>query len=429
VPGDLRGLLDALKAIITANFDISLKDAAFFVERIFILLTSCDERRFGEWENVSWWDFIEAGSRGVNYRRYLARGLTRTLVAMRAEEGSTRTVGYVLIQLVLDLLSRNDALDRVLDGPTSDVWIEPWLNYLRAKGVDFRLDVRATAVNMGVGQIQSVDVEYADTTTENVVADYYVMAMPKERLEPLVTPAMTSADPSLGDLHLLKTEWMNGLMFYLKDDLELVHGHTIYVDTPWALTSISQQQFWETRLSDYGDGTVRGILSIDISDWTRPGLTSGKAAWDMTSAEDVKNDVWQQLKESLNDVGGVLRDDNVVDWYLDESITFTASGARNSEPLLVNTKGSWQHRPEAVTRIPNLFLASDYVRTFTDLATMEGANEAARRATNGILEASGSTASPCPVWSPEEPRIFEPLKRFDKWRWDRGKPHILRPGF
>ena len=56
---------------------------------------------------------------------------------------------------------------------------------------------------------------------------------------------------------------------------------------------------------------------------------------------------------------------------------------RNAEPLLVNLVNTWALRPEATTAIPNLFLASDYVRTHTDLATMEGANEAARRAVNG----------------------------------------------
>jgi len=47
--------------------------------------------------------------------------------------------------------------------------------------------------------------------------------------------------------------------------------------------------------------------------------------------------------------------------------------ATNAEPLLENYVDTWRLRPEAVTRIPNLFLASDYVRTFTDLATMEAA--------------------------------------------------------
>ena len=34
-----------------------------------------------------------------------------------------------------------------------------------------------------------------------------------------------------------------------------------------------------------------------------------------------------------------------------------------------------------------MFLAADYVRTNTDLTTMEGANEAARRAVNCIIDA------------------------------------------
>ena len=42
------------------------------------------------------------------------------------------------------------------------------------------------------------------------------------------------------------------------------------------------------------------------------------------------------------------------------------------------------------------------MQTYTDLATMEGANEAARRAVNAILTASGSDAEPCPVWKLRE---------------------------
>ncbi len=64
------------------------------------------------------------------------------------------------------------------------------------------------------------------------------------------------------------TEWMNGIQIYLKEDVPLAHGHSIYVDSPWALTSISQAQFWRhVSLSGYGDGTVRGIISVDISEW------------------------------------------------------------------------------------------------------------------------------------------------------------------
>src|SRR5262249_31553727 len=104
----------------------------------------------------------------------------------------------------------------------------------------------------------------------------------------------------------------------------------------------------------------------------------------------------------------------------------------NAEPLLVNYVDTWGIRPEAVTRIPNFFLASDYVRTYTDLATMEAANEAARRAVNGILSAARSDAEPCAVWNLQEPEVFLPCRAYDRVRyrkgmaWDSEAMHLAR---
>ena len=198
---------------------------------------------------------------------------------------------------------------------------------------------------------------------------------------------------------------------------------TSIVDTPWALTSISQAQFWKhVSLSDYGDGTIRGIISVDISEWQEPGL-HGKAARECTP-EEIKAEVWEQLKRSLNygDVA-VLRDEQLHSWSLDPSLIHHQDGTvANEEPLLVNLVDTWKLRPDAVSRIPNLFLASDYVRTFTDLATMEAANEAARRAVNGILDAAGSAAARCAVWQLHEPEIFAPWRELDVIRFAQGLP-------
>jgi len=75
------------------------------------------------------------------------------------------------------------------------------------------------------------------------------------------------------------------------------------------------------------------------------------------------------------------------------------------EPLPINVAGSWLLRPNAFTRIPNLFPASDDVQTNTDLATMEGATEAARRTVNCILDATGSAAPKCEIRVLHEPKI------------------------
>jgi hypothetical protein len=44
---------------------------------------------------------------------------------------------------------------------------------------------------------------------------------------------------------------------------------------------------------------------------------------------------------------------------------------------------------------------------------MEAANEAARRAVNGILKAAGSSAPQCGVWQLHEPELFAPWRELD----------------
>jgi uncharacterized protein with NAD-binding domain and iron-sulfur cluster len=393
-------------------------EQAFFLDRLITLLTSCDERRLGQWERQSWWEFVQADRRSAAFQRFLADGLTRTLVAAQAREISARTGGYILLQLLFDLSRAGGRADRLLDAPSSDVWIDPWVDHLRGAGVALHTDAAAVGIDCHAGRIAGVTVEHDGARTV-VTADHYLLAMPVEQLVKLLSPPLVAAEPRLGRLHLLRTRWMNGIMFYLRQDVPVVAGHTIYIDSDWALTSVSQRQFWpRIDFSRMGSGNVGGILSVDVSDWERPARRTGKVA-SMSSAEEIKDEVWAQLKEHPNDNGSALLDDaNLVGWYLDEDISFpNPSAAANAEPLLINTAGSWENRPEAVTAVPNLFLAADFVRTHTDLATMEGANEAARRAVNGILDASGSRAARCPVWRLREPALFGPARALDRIRW------------
>lgn len=77
--------------------------------------------------------------------------------------------------------------------------------------------------------------------------------------------------------------------------------------------------------------------------------------------------------------------------YLDRDISFTSNGTTNLEPLFIASVKSYILLPPAATEIPNFFLGSDYVKGETGFASMEGANEAARNAVNGILKAVGRT--------------------------------------
>jgi 15-cis-phytoene desaturase len=401
-------------------------ELTFFVSRLLVLATSCPERRLAVYENLKWWAFISAQQMSSIYQTYLAEGLTRSLVAMRPQEGSTRTVGYILLQLLYDLICPGEVFDRLLNGPTNDVWLNPWVDYLQRRGVVFHTAVQVNAFELEGGRVRSVHATENGNPAE-IAAGYYIAAMPVEVMSTLLTSALKAAAPSLANIDRLQTRWMNGIQFYLRRDVPLDRGHTIYLDSPWALTSVSQRQFWTSvDLSNFGEGNVAGILSVDISEWQEPGVLYGKPAMQCT-ANEVKEEVWAQLKQHLHVDGVILLDDaDLVTWFLDPDIQFpNPTMATNLEPLLINTAGSLQYRPEAQVEIPNLFLASDYVRTYTDLATMEGANEAARRAVNCLLLAAGSTAQPAQIWPLTEPEFLKPLQEIDRIRFVLGQPHHL----
>jgi uncharacterized protein with NAD-binding domain and iron-sulfur cluster len=240
-----------------------------------------------------------------------------------------------------------------------------------------------------------------------------------------------AVDPGLAGITRLKTDWMTGLVFYLREPLPLAHGHVNYVNSPFALTSISQAQFWSRDLSSYGDGTVRESFSTIISDWDTPGILYGKAAKDLSPPE-IARETFAQIQAHLNEDGrAVLRDDMLHSWFLDPAIqplpSPGAAGVINDTPLFIQDPGEWENRPESVTAIPNLFLAGDWVRTHINVTTMDGANQGGRQAANGVLAAAGSSEPPARLWPLYEPPEYQPYRMADRALYQQGQPNMFDP--
>jgi uncharacterized protein with NAD-binding domain and iron-sulfur cluster len=284
---------------------------------------------------------------------------------------------------------------------------------------------------------------------KTVKGQYFVFALPVEQMAYYAnrTTAMTFHDPTMRNLLKLMpyTSWMSGIQFYLNQPCHLVEGHLLCMDTEWSLTAIEQTQFWdETDLTLKGNlqgEKIRAVLSVDISTWTVPGRFVPREAFNCTR-DEIAREVWGQLKASVRRLtkSTQLRDDmllggpklqagvnfnldaNLADIYdakkqaeyeksrgldvdLASSTTYElpyiAGVTRefNAEPMLLSGPGSRALRPDARTAIDNMFLSADYIRTDTDLACMEGANEAGRRAANAVLQASGSLHAPVQVWT------------------------------
>lgn len=364
------------------------------------------------------------------YRRIFADGSVRNLVATKPNEASAHSIGLISEAIAWSILGRGNepggSLDRVLDGPTGEQLIDPWVDHLRALGVEFRVGHKVESLHMAKDSVASATIRDPSGQARKITADWFLSAMPVERFVRLLSPEVLAADPRLERTRRLRTDWMNGLMFYLRRRLPLTPGHVNYVDSSWAITSISQAQFWQRDFRDYGDGTVVECLSTIISDWVSAGTVNGKRAKDCTP-DEIARETWAQIKAHLNDTGETtLTDDLLHSWFLDPAITGSGTPhVANDEPLFIQNVGSWADRPESTTAIRNLFLAGDWVRTDINVTTMEGANEGARQAVNALLDAAGSVAPRCSLRGLFRPPEFEHLKSVDRARYREQQPNLF----
>jgi hypothetical protein len=297
---------------------------------------------------------------------------------------------------------------------------------LLAKGVDFKCQAEVQGFAVRGGKVTGVD--YLDHgAAATISGDYYLGCVPVEVMARLWSPDLQRLDPAFAaNLQSIAVEVgrMTGIQYFMQSDTPITPGHITFIDSPWSLTGISQPQFWpRVDLGQYGDGTLKGILSVDISQWDVAGEVYGRPALQCT-ADEIAVDVWQQMVVRLN-IGGVPRLPPGVPPYrmIDPNVVFNPLPTRNDAPLYINKVGSWARRPGNVTPAPNLFLASDYVRTDTNLATMEAANESARHAVQIILGASG-VGGTCPAWTLPDPFKPElaPLRKLDCLRYGHGLP-------
>ena len=440
-PGDLR-----LRTPVLANATLLVNTVAdvlkyapalpaaevlFIANKVIMLFTSCAERQFGQWEHVGWWEFIQAARMSPDYQKIWGGGV-QILEALKPHSASVRTVGQGLEAVFLGLFGLGvggSPFDRIFNAPTTEAWIDPGAAHLRSLGVRFAFGWHVENFEVRDGRITAARARTPDGATARIDADWFVAAVPADRAVRLWDSALRAADPRLAAMDGLQQTWSNGIQYFLRRPAPVASGHIFHIDAPWKLASIHQSKLWQAPFAGtWGDGEAQESLSVVISDWDTPGILYGKTARECTR-EQVAREVWAQMQAHLNKDGERVLDDGMLhSWYLDEAITEAADGLRNDEPFLMNSTGSWDLRPEASTAVGNLFLAADYVRTYSnvDFATMETANEAGRRAVTALLKAAGAAqAAPVPTFDRHELPEFARAKAADRERWLKGLPHIL----
>jgi len=404
-PWDVFGRInDMAKKMDFSPLDLSLM--AWF--RIKYLTSGPLRRR--SYDAKSWKDFIELDKQPYSAEfKDFEISIPRTMSAMAVETTSAKIVGDIAMQFGLGYARPGNEEDRLLVGPTHKRWLEPWYDYLdNLADFEFHENRVLDKLHYTPGSFEiSKATVLGPSGAEDVNADYYIAALPIEKMRGIVnnTPDLAVDDPEISKLvdkgAPTATSWMVGAQFYLKEDVPMVDGHVFYPKSPWALTSVSQGQFWKLSGNpiegSFGDGNVKGIISAIISDWETPGGSGIPPAKDFKDRCALLEAVRQQLEGNTDTSKFDLSKGNVLHAHLDENMKLDP--AVNETPLLIHPLNGLDFRPKAYGKIENLFLAADYVLTSTGLATMEGANEAARLAVNELLTRVDTRGPRCAIAS------------------------------
>jgi uncharacterized protein with NAD-binding domain and iron-sulfur cluster len=359
--------------------------------------------RAERFDHYSLAEFLGAASLPKGVQESL-RTVPKALVAMDAYDGSAHTFLNTSLLNLAPAWRADLPRDRVLRGPTSRTWIDPWVATLRALGVQFEHGDGAQADRALIdgGRVSAVQVRSGARLT----ADVFVLAMPVGPLQEITRASWLAAHAEefepIATLDLTKqTSEMVGLQLYLNTPLTTQPGHLFFADSQYGLTAISQLEIWDpefvTPLLDRG---VRGLLSLDITQWRVDPFGRQappfKLPIDVSTTDELRQLVVAQLGDyRLANGARLFGPENVVGHHVDDDIDLASEVNRSA--LLVHPPGTWRRRPLAHGAIRGLYLASDFVRNPADLATMEGACSAGKLAAQAIVAAHAPGAPPVAV--------------------------------
>jgi uncharacterized protein with NAD-binding domain and iron-sulfur cluster len=262
----------------------------------------------------------------------------------------------------------------ILPGDLQAVFIEPQVRELEGLGVEIRYNSEVCDVVMRNGVVAAVALR--DGT--ELSADVYALCTPFEVARTWLHDSLYEADPELGNMHFLEAQPMAALHLRVRKDLpDLPQEHVFLHGSHYALSFIDVSPHWKEL-----DGAHE--LSFISSNYSPLNAVSQEGAKDLLLAE-----IGEYLPITPADVES---------WELNPN---------TDVPLFINTIGAWPNRPQAKTKIRNLYLAGDYVKNAIDLACMEGAVSSALEAASHILHDHGETG-PLPVVQvpPEWPRAL-----------------------
>lgn len=347
-------------------------------------------KRLNALDNLSWADYVNPDHSLCHDMKKYIIDIMGPYLGADAEKVNVPSVAKTLESF--KLLNRPIS---VMNGPTSDAWFTHWKTYLESKGVIFHLNSEITAIHEENNEIKHILL--ADHTKES--GDAFFCSLPVESVARFESLNIPNIQTLANHAHQL----MMSIQLYFDKKINLPYQNTaMYIpDSPWQLVIEPQGSIWSKHYSGIAD-----LWSIGLCNAVHPGRLIKKPFVEC-SHEEIKQEVWDQLIQSEFKQYLALDTVQIVDYNVWDTYVFNGEKLDTYEPKFSTNKDTFYLRPENKTYLKNMYFATAYTKTDTDMFEMESAAESGRRAAK-MLEPS------IKVIRTQRPLFFSPYRLIDK---------------
>lgn len=330
---------------------------------------------------------------------------------------NTMSLGHYGQFLEYNIFSKNSKW-QVLNQPTNEGFIDPWVNYLKSKGVNFYFNHNLEKINKKKDKIISIIVN-----GKELKADYHIIALdPFTTQEILNNSNMNELSKPYNKLNIINNQISFRLGFNKKLKFPNDNMGFVLIDSPYNITFYPQDEHWKNvdlgkNIKSLWSGTI--ILSYN------KGSLYGKSATQLTK-EELKKEIIHQFLEckELNKIlNNELLEKNIIFSEIFEDWEYNNGFLKTKNKKWVNNIYNEKYRPKNITKYKNLLISGSHTKTTTNIWSMESASESGKITANILLSKYKKKLA---YLHNHQSKIFiKPLKLIDDMLYKLNLPNIL----
>ncbi len=311
---------------------------------------------------------------------------------------------------------------KALNKPTSEGWIEPWISFLRNKGVKFNFNVSLEKIKHDGKKI-----EYCVVNGTRVVAEEHIFAIDPYSLNQILKRSnFPVLQPKIEKLSTVNNQISFRLGFRKKVRIPIKNAALNFIEAPYNIISYFQEDIWCPGTNLGMNGKIKSLLSGCLTTPYYPGVIYKKSGTSLTK-QQLLEEIIEQIfmsKDFLNVVENKITKEDIIfkeifsDWE-------EKNGRLVSKNVKwVNNTLNQEYRPLGNTKYSNMFLTGGHNLTTVDVWTMESTVESGKITSNMILEKYNKKKAYLYSHS-EKNEIIKTIQKMDDFLYSLGLPNIV----